>query len=237
VLGLVMNIIQALVMVGVMIAMFNLLGMRGSAVRGDFTLYIMSGVFNYATHSKAISAVARSEGPTSTMMQHAPMNTIVAICSSALSALYLQTLSAFCILFFYHTLWTRITIYDPVGVFGMYLLSWASGIGVGMILKAATPWQPEFFSIITMLYTRANMIFSGKMFLANTLSERLLYLYSWNPLFHCIDQTRGYMFENYHPRNSSLEYPIVVTFVLIVIGLMAENFAKKHASASWGARR
>ena len=47
VLGLVMNIIQSLVMVGVMIAMFNLLGMRGSAVRGDFTLYIMSGVFNF----------------------------------------------------------------------------------------------------------------------------------------------------------------------------------------------
>jgi len=45
------------------------------------------------------------------------------------------------------------------------------------------------------------------------------------------------MFENYSPRNSSLEYPLVMTFVLIVIGLMAENFTKKHASLSWGARR
>ena len=96
-----------------------------------------------------------------------PMNTIVAICSSALSALYLQTLSAFCILFFYHTLMNRITIYDPVGVFGMFLLAWVSGIGVGMIFKAATPWQPEAFGIVTTLYARANMIFSGKMFLGN----------------------------------------------------------------------
>lgn len=237
VLGLVMNIIQSLVMVGVMIAMFNLLGMRGSAVRGDFTLYIMSGVFNFATHSKSLMAVSKSDGPTSAMMQHSPMNTIVAICSSALSALYLQTLSAFCILFFYHTLMNRITIYDPVGVFGMFLLAWASGIGVGMIFKAATPWQPEAFGIVTTLYARANMIFSGKMFLGNSLSERMLYMYSWNPLFHCIDQTRGFMFENYSPRNSSLEYPLVMTFVLIVIGLMAENFTKKHASLSWGARR
>lgn len=237
VLGLVMSIVQSLVMVGVMIALFNLLGMRGSAVRGDFTLYIMSGVFNFTTHSKTLGSVSGSDGPTSAMMKHSPMNTIVAISSTALSTLYLQTLSAFCILFFYHTLFTRITIYDPVGVFGMFMLAWASGIGVGMILKAATPWQPEFFSIVTTLYARANMIFSGKMFLANSLSERMLYLYSWNPLFHCIDQTRGYMFENYHPHNSSLEYPIVVTFVLIVIGLMAENFTKKHASASWGARR
>ena len=213
-------------------------GMLYSLVALGFVLiYKASGVFNFATHSKSLMAVSKSDGPTSAMMQHSPMNTIVAICSSALSALYLQTLSAFCILFFYHTLMNRITIYDPVGVFGMFLLAWASGIGVGMIFKAATPWQPEAFGIVTTLYARANMIFSGKMFLGNSLSERMLYMYSWNPLFHCIDQTRGYMFENYSPRNSSLEYPLVMTFVLIVIGLMAENFTKKHASLSWGARR
>lgn len=237
VIGLLMNIIQSLVMVGVMIAMFNILGMRGSAVRGDFVLYIMSGVFNFATHSKALSAVSRSDGPTSAMMKHSPMNTIVAIASAALGALYLQTLSAMCILFFYHTLFTPIVIFDPVGVLAMYMLSWTSGIGVGMILKAATPWQPELFSIVTSLYARANMIFSGKMFLANSLPNHMLHLYSWNPLFHSIDQTRGYMFENYHPHNSSLSYPIIVTCVLMVVGLMAENFTRKHASLSWGARR
>lgn len=237
VVGLLMSIVQSLVMVCVMIAMFNILGMRGSAVRGDFVLYIMSGVFNFATHSKALSAVSRSDGPTSAMMKHSPMNTIVAISSAALGSLYLQTLSAMCILFFYHTLFTPIYIHDPVGVIGMYMLSWASGIGVGMILKAATPWAPDFFSIITSLYARANMIFSGKMFLANSLPEHMLKLYSWNPLFHSIDQTRGYMFENYHPHNSSLSYPIIVTAVLFVVGLMAENFTRRHASASWGARR
>lgn len=237
VVGLLMAIVQSLLMVGIMILLFNVLGMRGSAVRGDFVLYIMSGVFNFSTHAKALSAVSRSDGPTSTMMKHSPMNTIVAIASSALGALYLQTLSALCILFFYHTLFTPITIYDPVGVLGLYMLSWASGIGVGMILKAATPWQPELFSIVTSIYARANMIFSGKMFLANSLPNHMLYLYSWNPLFHTIDQTRGYMFENYHPHNSSLSYPIYVTLVLIMIGLMAENFTRKHASASWSARR
>ncbi len=237
VIGLLMAIIQSLVMVGVMIAMFNILGMRGSAVRGDFVLYIMSGVFNFATHSKALSAVSRSDGPTSAMMKHSPMNTLVAIGSAALGALYLQTLGAMCILFFYHTLFTPIYIHDPVGVLGLYMLSWASGIGVGMILKAATPWAPDAMTIVTSLYARANMIFSGKMFLANSLPDHMLRLYTWNPLFHTIDQTRGYMFENYHPHNSSLSYPIKATLVLILVGLMAENFTRRHASASWGARR
>ncbi|MDB5659995.1 MAG: transporter permease [Cypionkella sp.] len=237
VVGLLMSIVQSVLMVVIMVFMFDLLGLRGAALRGDFVLYIMSGVFNFATHSKTLTAVSKSDGPTSAMMKHSPMNTIVAIASAALGALYLQTLSAAVILFFYHALWTPIVIYDPVPVIGIYLLSWASGIGVGMIFKAATPWQPEFFSIATSIYARANMIFSGKMFLANTIPAGRLHFYTWNPLFHSIDQTRGYMFQNYHPHNSSIEYTIWVTFILIIIGLMGENFTRKYASLSWNAGR
>lgn len=237
VIGLLMNIIQSLVMVLFMVFMFTLLGMRGSAVRGDFVLYIMSGVFNFSTHAKTLQAVSKSEGPTSAMMKHAPMNTIVAVASSALSALYLQALAAGTILFFYHTFFTPIYIHDPVGVIGMYMISWASGIGVGMVFKAVTPWQPEAFGILTNIYARANMIFSGKMFLANATPTYILSMYTWNPLFHTIDQTRGYMFENYHPHYSSLSYPLMITFILIIIGLMGENFTAKHASVSWNAKR
>ncbi|MFA9230118.1 MAG: hypothetical protein RIR95_1209 [Pseudomonadota bacterium] len=237
VIGLVMAIVQSLVMVGVMVFMFNIMGAKGSAVRGDFVLYIMSGVFNFATHAKAIGAVAKSDGPTSSMMKHAPMNTIVSIASAALGALYLQALSVCVILFAYHTLWTPITIDQPLGVIAMYLLSWASGISIGLIFKAITPWQPEFFGVVTTIYSRANMIFSGKMFLANATPMYILSMFLWNPLFHTIDQCRGFMFLNYNPHYSSVTYPIVVMLVLLVIGLMAENFTNKHASASWSAGR
>lgn len=237
VIGLLMNIVQSLVLVLFMVFMFTVLGMRGSAVRGDFILYVMSGVFNFTTHAKTIQAVSKSEGSTSAMMKHAPMNTIVAIASAALSALYLQTLAAATILFFYHTFFVPIHIHDPVGVMGMFLVSWASGIGVGMIFKAVTPWQPEAFGILTSIYTRANMLFSGKMFLANAMPGYLLSMYMWNPLFHSIDQTRGFMFENYNPHYTSISYPLIVTFVLIILGLMGENFTAKHASLSWNAKR
>lgn len=237
VLGLVMSIIQSLVFLSILLFMFDLMGMRGAALRGDFVLYMMSGVFCFMTHTKTLAAVAKSDGPTSAMMKHSPMNTIIAVAAAALGALYLQTLAACTLLFFYHVLWTPITIHDPVGVVAMYLLAWASGIGVGMIFKAATPWQPELFTIATMVYSRANMIFSGKMVLGNTLSGKMLALYAWNPLFHCIDQCRGFMFENYTPHNSNIVYPVVVTVILILLGMMGENFTKKHASLSWGSRR
>jgi ABC-type polysaccharide/polyol phosphate export permease len=237
VLGLLMNIVQSVVMIGVMLVMFELLGMRSSAVRGDFVLYLMSGVFNFTYHTKALGAVSKSEASTSTMMRHTPMNSLVAVGAAALGALYLQTLSVVVILLFYHVIWTPITIYDPVGMSEMFLLSWAAGIAIGLIFKAVMPWQPEFLGIATSLYSRANMIFSGKMMLANKTPEHTLVMYTWNPLFHTIDQSRGDIFENYHPHHSNVSYPLMVTAVLIVIGFMADNFTKKHASVSWGAKR
>ncbi len=237
VIGLLTSIVQSLIGIGVMILMINLIGGRGSAVRGDFILYIMSGIFSFMTHTKAIGAVAGADGPTSAMMKHSPMNTIVSISSAALSALYLQTLSAAVILFGYHVLWTPVYIDEPLGVLAMFLLSWLSGVAIGIIFKAVTPWAPDFFKIATTTYSRVNMVFSGKMLLANNTPMHILVLFMWNPLFHTIDQTRGFMFLNYNPHYSSVTYPVVVTAVLFVIGLMGERFTARHASASWGAGR
>jgi ABC-type polysaccharide/polyol phosphate export permease len=236
VLGLVISIIQALLMVVVMYFMMQLFGMRRLAVRGDFLLYVMSGVFMFMTHSKAIAAVSGADGPTSSMMMHAPMNPIISIMGAALAALYQQTLSASVILFVYHVTWTPITIDEPVGMLGMYLLSWFVGVGIGMIFLSAKPWQPDTVMILSTLYRRANMIASGKMLLANNAPPNIRSWFDWNPLFHTIDQGRGYIFLNYTPRFTSIEYALYVGLVCVMIGLMAEFFTRQYASASWNKR-
>ena len=237
VVGLVLAIVQSIVMMGVMLFMFSVLGMRGSALRGDYMLYIMSGVFMFMTHNKAMGAVMKADGPTSAMMKHSPMNTIVAIASAAIGALYLQVLSASVILFAYHAVWTPITILDPVGMIAMFLLAWISGVAIGMVIKSATPWQPEVIGIIGMVYMRMNMIASGKMFVVNKMPPRIRGFFDWNPLFHIIDQARGFMFLNYTPRYTTISYALIVTAACMMIGLMGEFYTRKHASASWGARR
>lgn len=237
VIGLVMNIMQMVVMVAIFYIMFDLLGLRRSALRGDFLLYVMSGIFMFMTHTKAVGAVVGADGPTSPMMKHSPMNPIIAISAAALASLYTQVLSASVVLYFYHAAIQPITIHDPVGTFSMFLLSWISGVSVGMVLKAATPWQPELFGIVSQVYQRGNMIASGKMFVANAMPTYVLAYFDWNPLFHTIDQGRGFIFLNYHPRYSSIEYPIIVTGICMLIGLMGEFYTRKHASVSWGAKR
>jgi ABC-type polysaccharide/polyol phosphate export permease len=236
-LGLLMSIAQSLLMVLIMYVTFNLLGVRRVAVRGDFMLYVMSGVFMFMTHVKTISAVGSADGPTSQMMMHAPMNPIISIFGAALATLYQQFLAASTILFAYHTMWNPVTIEEPVGVMGMMLLSWFSGIGIGMIFLSASPWQPETVQILRTIYTRANVICSGKMLLANNTKPSLRALFDWNPLFHTIDQARGFMFLNYTPRYTSIEYALSFGMACIMIGLMAEFFTRQYASASWGARR
>lgn len=237
IMGLILTILQSVVMVLFFWFMLTVLKMRGSAVRGDFMLYSMSGIFMYMTHIKAIKAVSSAEGPTSAMMKHAPMNTIVAIAGQALASLYQQVLSIVVILFFYNTCFNRITIDQPIGALCMLLLAWVSGIAIGMIFKAATPWAPNFFSILNTVYSRANMIASGKMFLANAMPTSKLAWFWWNPLFHVIDQNRGFVFLNYNPHYSSILYPVVVTGVLMVLGLMGDTFTNKYASISWSAGR
>lgn len=237
VMSLAINMLQTITFVAAFYVMFTVLGLRGAALRGDFLMYIMSGVFLFLTHTKTVSAVIKTEGPSSPMMKHAPMNTIVALAASALGSLYIQFLSLISILFVYHVGFKPLEVEDYSGAIGMVFLAWISGVGVGMIFLSLRPWFPSFVNIGSQIYNRANMIASGKMFVANSLPSFMLAFFDWNPLFHIIDQARGFVFINYNPHYTNYEYPIIVTVVLILLGLMGEFYARKNASLSREASR
>ncbi len=233
--GLLMNMMQTVVLVLTFYAMFQLLGMRGNAIRGDFLLYIMSGIFLFMVHTKTVSAVVASEGPASAMMQHAPMNTFIAICAAAISSLYLQLLSLFFVLFIYHVVFVPVVIDKPIGAMAMILAAWLTGVGIGMVFLALKPWAPDAVKLAVSIYSRVSMIASGKMFVANSLPSSMLVMFEWNPLFHTIDQARGYIFLHYNPHFSSSTYPYYVAIGLLVLGMMGEFYTRKSASISWSA--
>ncbi len=236
IIGLLMNIAQTMLLVAVFLIIFVFAGMRSAAIRGDTLIYLMSGVFLFMAHVKVIAQVSGAEGPTSQMMNHRPMNTLIAIGGAALGELYIQVLSVSVILFFYHVIWTPVEIHQPIAAFGMLLAVWFSGLAIGIALYALKPWAPGASKMLTMLITRMNMVASGKFFLANSLPEAFLHYFMWNPLFHSIDQARGYAFINYNPIHTSPLYPVQFGLALIVLGLLGEFFTRKSASASWGAK-
>lgn len=237
VLGLIGSMMQTVVFITAFYFMFQLLGVRSSPIKGDYMLYIISGIAMFMTHNTAVQAVAGAEGPTSSMMQHAPMNTMIAVCSAALQSPYKQTITIGTILLIYHLAINPVDIFNPIGLAGVFLLSWFTGVAIGMVFLALTPWHPPLVKILLMVYRRVNMLASGKMFVANTLPSFMLVIFDWNPLFHCVDQARGVMFINYSPMHSNLSYPLKVALVAVVLGLMGEFFTRKRASMSWGATR
>lgn len=231
------NLLQSILMAVIFYFMFIVLSLRGMTIRGDFMLFVLTGIFLFMTHVKTVGAVSGSEGPASPMMQHLPMNTAISIASAALGALYIQVLSVFLILLVYHLGWGPITIHDPIGAMGMLILAWFSGAMVGLVFLAIKPWFPQVVTVMTLVYQRANMFASGKMFVANMMPAWMIAMFDWNPLFHIIDQSRGFAFVNYVPQNSNIAYPVYVSLALLAIGLMLEYYTRKHASLSWSARR
>lgn len=237
VLSILLSILQSVVFIAAFYLMFSVMGARSSAIRGNYMIYLMSGIFLYLTHIQTVRQLMTADGPTSSMMQHAPMNTLVSIVSTAMSVLYVQMVSLLCILLMIHVMVEPVEIHNWQGALQMFLLAWGSGVAFGIIFMALRPWAPDAIQMLSMVYIRANMIFSGKMFVANMMPSMILPMFDWNPLFHIIDQTRGYIFVNYFPHVTNPSYPFYFTLAALLVGMMLEHNTRKHASASWEARR
>lgn len=206
--GLGIKILQTIIFLVAFYLMFTVLGMTGNAIRGNFLLYLITGILLFLTYTKALGTILSSEGPAAPMMKHAPMNTIISICSAALSSLDLQMLAMAVVVFGIHTLFNPLDIYGPISAWLMFMLAWGSGVAIGMCHLAAKPWAPNFVMILNTVYARLNKIASGQMFVANTLPGFMISWFSWNPLFHAIDQARGYTFINYEPHFTNWQYPL-----------------------------
>lgn len=237
IIGLLMTLVQALVMVMGFMLIYIIMGVRTSPIRGPYVVYLLSGVLLFMTHSKTHAAVAGAPKASSSQMLHAPMTPAVAIGGAALSVLYKQALVFSAMTYGYHVLFGPLVIENLIGAIGVFMMGWLSGIAVGLCFYAATPWAPTPIGVLSMAYGRANMVFSGKFFVANMMSPSLMAWFDWNPLFHLVDQGRGYLFINYTPYFTSMSYAIKVTVALMMIGLMGEFVTRKSVSASWTAGR
>lgn len=233
VIGLLLDMMQMIMLVAAFYVMFEVLGTRGSAIRGSFIMFLMTGIVLFLTHIKSMAAVMKADGPLAPMMQHTPMNTIVAIAASTLARLYIQLLSIILATLGAHVLIEPIDVHQPAETIGMVIIAWWSGVSVGLLAISIRPWAPGVVSLLSSLYMRANMIASGKMFTANSLPGYMIPYFAWNPLFHTIDQARGFAFINYFPHYTSVMYPIYVSIALTCLGLLGEFFGRKAISISW----
>ncbi len=235
-LGLGISILQSLLMLAIFFALFTVLGMRSTAIRGDFVVFLLTGIFLFLTHNKAVKSAMGAVSPLGGLTLHTPINTLLSIMAAVLSGLYLQILGFSLILLVVHILRGGLEFYNPAGLLFPFFMAWASGIAIGLMFGVLTPFAPKFIPMVAMLYRRANMITSGKMLPANYMTASMITWFDWNPLFHSIDQARGHAFVNYFPHHTNMEYPVYLSLSLVMVAMMIEFWLRKNMSQSWGKR-
>lgn len=235
-LGLLLVILQSMTMLAIFFLLFTVMGLRSVAIRGDFVIYLLTGIFLFLTHNKSAKSAMGAVTTIGGLTLHAPFSTLLNILASVFSGLYLQILGFSLILLVVHILWGGLEFYNPAGLIFPFFMAWASGIAIGLMFGALKPFAPKFIPMIAMMYRRANMITRGKMLPANYMSATMITWFDWNPLFHTIDQARGAAFFNYFPRHTNMEYPVYLSLVLITVAMMIEFWLRKNMSESWGKR-
>lgn len=235
-LGLGISILQSLIMLAIFFLLFTVLGMKSVAIRGDFVIFLLTGIFLFLTHNKAVSSAMGAISPVGGLTLHTPISSLLNVMASVLSGLYLQILGFAIILLVVHILRGGLEFYNPAGLIFPFFMAWASGIAIGLMFGVLRPFAPKFIPMVAMMYRRLNMITSGKMLPANYMSATMITWFDWNPLFHTIDQARGHAFVNYFPRHTNMEYPVYLSLSLVMVAMMIEFWLRKNMGESWGKR-
>lgn len=223
------NVAQTILLVGVFYLISVLSGFGTALIRGDLLIYLISGVFLYNLHVKSVQAVFASDRADAAAAKRPRAARMLATLGAAAGCLYTQIVSVMIVLVLYRGLVGPFEIDDIYGAVSMLALSWLSGASVGLMLLALKTRLPGFAGFASQAYSRINMVASGQMFVANSLPVHVIGYLSWNPLFHMIDQARGFAFLNYTPWFSNLGMPTLATAGILVVGLVLDRSARRPA--------
>jgi capsular polysaccharide transport system permease protein len=103
-------------------------------------------------------------------------------------------------------------------VLACYLITWAIGSGLGLILGVTVAHYPEFEKVMIFLQ-RPLLFISAVLFPSSALSTQAREWLMWNPLVHTIEQARHALFPFYNASESNLLYPSVCALVVLSIGV------------------
>ncbi len=205
---------------------------RGAAIRGSLIMFLLNGIILYLTHIKAVASVRGASTATSAIMMHTPMTVILSILAKAFAGLYLQFVAVLIVVMALWLFGADLSVQNPAGLVLPLFFSWASGIAIGMLFMIFTPVLPFFIKTISPIYQRAQMFTSGKFLPAAYMPGVMVGYFSWNPLFHTIDQARVATFINYNSDVTNMAYPMWFTAVALLIGLMGEFWTRRNLSKS-----
>ena len=112
---------------------------RRRVCRGDFVIFIMSGVFFIYDPYRRDLGSRHSRGPCVADDAACSDEYGDRGCLGRVGFFYMQLLSIIVILGFYYFAFTPFVIEEPLGTFMMFVLAWFSGCAIGLVIYALKP--------------------------------------------------------------------------------------------------
>lgn len=198
-------------------------GLTGLAVRGDLMIFIIIGIGFFFAAKMTLMASLQAMTGSWDMAAHPHLSPVLFVYAKSMSIYYNYFIAIVILYLGNGMLGGSYQLQSPIMFFPLFTLCWLCGMGAGMVLGFLMfyfSWAQMFKRI----FLKIMFITSGKFTNANVIPNEVLPFFTWNPMFHLIDQMRGAAFVNYTPHNTNLTYPIIVMFFLVVGGHILHDY-------------
>lgn len=101
------------------------------------------------------------------------------------------------------------------------------GLGVGMVVSVLTAIFP-FFAFAYSLFTALIYLTSGGPIYLHTFPEQVIYIASFNPVFHAVEWMRSAYYLGYPTQSLDKQYLLGWTSGSVVLGLLMERVLRRH---------
>ncbi|MCS0630964.1 ABC transporter permease [Telluria mixta] len=185
----------------------------------DGAMFVVTGLLGFYfarnTFLRSMEAI-HANGALFTYRQVKPIDTVLV--RAALEG-FLNLLSAILILAGASLFHYNVLPDDPLLVMATVFALWLCGLGLGLILSAATKLVAELGKVVNILVTPLYFI-SGVMIPASTIPQPYRDYLLVNPFLHGLEILRGAYFAHYHPvSEASLAYVYGFALVTVFFGL------------------
>ncbi len=121
----------------------------------------------------------------------------------------------------------EVRIQYPMQLFGVFVLFFISGIGIGAAVGCLAPFFPSIKEISAQLFGRPLLITSGIFYSADQLPRSVREYMLYNPFLQMTELARSAFFVSFESNYVELDYIIKFSLLLLVFGLLMHQALHK----------
>lgn len=219
-------LIEPLVQIGILVAIFSALGRR-PALGTSFETFFLNGYVAYSLYTQISNRAAAAITANKALVSFPPVKNMDTVWARIILeiATGMTSFSLLVAIFAYFGI--PIIPHDIVQYFFGFSTVILLGAATGIFNAALNPifgwWQLIYGWLSQLQY-----FFSGVFFLADSLPPGARYYLMWNPLAHGIIWVREGFYDGYESPVLEKWYPLLIAAVLAILGLAIERIFRRH---------